>query len=100
MLKDNFIDVIVCLEGYEHVDKNSQSEFIKEAKRVLKNNGLIILTVPLSGKNGSQTGNVYHIYEPSKSEIKNVLDSNFKEIFTEYVHIPECEILRYVGQKR
>lgn len=40
--KDNSIDIIYCISVLEHTDK--YEEILKEFKRVIKNNGLIIIT--------------------------------------------------------
>lgn len=35
-LKDDFVDVVICLEGFEHISKDIGTRFIDESKRVLK----------------------------------------------------------------
>ncbi|KLE11778.1 hypothetical protein AF80_00070 [Aliarcobacter butzleri L355] len=44
--EDNFFDVISMVEVVEHIPKNDIDFYIKEIKRVLKPNGLFILTTP------------------------------------------------------
>lgn len=44
--KDNTIDVITMLAVIEHLNPKSAPEVLKEAKRVLKPNGVIIVTTP------------------------------------------------------
>lgn len=41
--KDNFFDLILCYETIEHVEDPKKS--LKEMKRVLKNNGILLLTM-------------------------------------------------------
>jgi len=42
--KDNYFDTIVCSEVLEHVADRAKA--MKELKRVLKNNGLLVISVP------------------------------------------------------
>lgn len=45
---ENSIDRIVSISVIEHISENGDSEFIKEALRVLKPGGFLILTFPVS----------------------------------------------------
>jgi len=94
---DNFFDVVICLEGFEHVDKDVGLKFIGEAKRVLKKDGLIIMTVPIL-TNGKHSGNPYHSYEPPMEELQDLLRNNFEVIFFEVVKGPDSEIVKIVGR--
>src|SRR3989344_7319378 len=42
--KDNFFDVVICTEVIEHIE--NYKKVINELKRVLKKNGLFIITFP------------------------------------------------------
>ena len=44
--KDNSFDAVVLIEFIEHIPKNAIQKLLKEAKRVLKDNGKIIITTP------------------------------------------------------
>lgn len=44
--EDNFFDVISMVEVIEHIPKNDIDFYISEIKRILKPNGLFILTTP------------------------------------------------------
>lgn len=43
-IKDNSTDTLVCIDGIEHIDE--QVMFIKEANRILKKNGELIISTP------------------------------------------------------
>lgn len=46
MFADESFDVITCFEGIEHVDQDVQHKALGEFKRVLKNDGLLIISTP------------------------------------------------------
>lgn len=93
---DNYFDVVVCLEGYEHVTKDVGLCFIKEAKRVLKDDGKLIMTVPLI-TDGKHSGNPYHLYEPTLTEIQEILTADFLYTRFEIIKGPESDIAWFVG---
>lgn len=94
---DDKFDIVVCLEGYEHVDRETGELFVKEAKRVLKQGGLIIMTTPII-TNGKHTGNPYHLYEPTLEEFKDQADRNFKTVHFEIFDGPESQVVKFVGR--
>jgi len=44
--KNNFFDVIIMLAVFEHIEPNHLTDILKEIKRILKPNGIFILTTP------------------------------------------------------
>lgn len=44
--KNNFFDIIIYTEVIEHLNKEEQEKSLQELKRVLKKNGLLVLTTP------------------------------------------------------
>ncbi len=44
--EDDFFDVVVSFETIEHVDEEIQKSFMNEIKRVLKSDGLLIMSTP------------------------------------------------------
>lgn len=44
--EDNFFDVVTMLAVFEHIEKDKLTSLITEIKRVLKKDGIYILTVP------------------------------------------------------
>lgn len=50
LFNDNSIDGIISISVIEHINDNGDTEFIKEAYRILKPGGFLILTFPVSKK--------------------------------------------------
>ncbi|MGQ3480964.1 class I SAM-dependent methyltransferase [Paenibacillus sp. TY11] len=77
--EDGEFDCIVSLEVIEHVDKNIQESFLKEAKRVLNENGVLIISTPNKYIYTDKSGyhNPYHIHEFYPEEFKAFLYQEF-----------------------
>lgn len=83
---DCSFDYIVCFETIEHLEKKDGINAIKEFGRVLKKNGIIIISSP----NGNLTklihrifpkyNNLFHLYEYQPSELKKILEKNKLEV--------------------
>jgi ubiquinone/menaquinone biosynthesis C-methylase UbiE len=89
-------DLIICLEGFEHVRKEIALKFLEESRRVLKPEGLLIMTVPIL-TNGRHSGNPYHLFEPSLEELQDILAARFKLRHFEVFQGPDSEIVKFVG---
>jgi ubiquinone/menaquinone biosynthesis C-methylase UbiE len=96
---DGLLDVIICLEGFEHVAEDVGMKFLSEAGRVLKQGGILIMTVPVL-TNGKHSGNPHHIYEPSIENLQSSLHERFLFIHWDVVQGPESEIVYFVGKPR
>ncbi|MGV8131729.1 MAG: methyltransferase domain-containing protein [Candidatus Pacearchaeota archaeon] len=79
---DHFFDVVVSFETIEHVGPKEQAAFLKEIKRVLKKNGILIISTPdkayYSDLNNFK--NKYHIKEFCKEEFYDFLKSTFDNV--------------------
>lgn len=77
---DSEFDCIVIFEVIEHVDKNIQNMFLKEAKRVLKPSGTLIISTPNKSIYTDKSGyhNPYHISEFYLDDFKNYLKQEFE----------------------
>ena len=70
LYKDNSFDVIVAFELIEHIDK--EQKFLSEVKRLLKNNGIFILSTPNKNTYGldhplkPKQQNPFHLYHREK----------------------------------
>jgi len=74
---ENAFDVIICLEGLEHITFLEGQKFIQEAKRVLKQGAKLIMTVPLMN-NRKHSGNIYHLCEYYEPELNDILKKEFE----------------------
>lgn len=72
-LPDNSVDVVITFETIEHVD-NAET-LITEIRRILKRNGICILSTP--NKEYSYNDNPYHVKEFTPSELKKLLGNFF-----------------------
>jgi ubiquinone/menaquinone biosynthesis C-methylase UbiE len=77
-VEDNSFDNIICLEGFEHISKEIGRTFLTEVKRVLRRNGLLIMTCPVLSEKGETTGNPYHLSEYSEEEFIDLMNHNFR----------------------
>ncbi|MBU0941597.1 MAG: class I SAM-dependent methyltransferase [Bacteroidetes bacterium] len=75
----NTIDVVVSFETIEHHDKHE--EMILEIKRVLKSDGILIMSSPDKEFYTDKTGqnNIFHIKELYFSDFKNLINSHFQQ---------------------
>jgi ubiquinone/menaquinone biosynthesis C-methylase UbiE len=88
-LTDNSFDVIACLEGFEHISKYIGKKFLSESKRVLRGDGLLIMTCPVLNEKGETTGNPYHLTEYPEDELIMMLTQNFRILSLERIKGPE-----------
>lgn len=82
------IDVIVSFETIEHVDEKAQINFLQEVKRVLKKDGIFIVSTPNSLV--YPKGNPFHLKELDPKEFGDILKRNFKNVEMFYQDDVEC----------
>lgn len=77
-IKENSIDIVVSFETIEHHDKHE--EMMLEVKRVLKPNGLLIISTPdkyfYSDKRGFK--NEFHVKELYREDFVSLISSHFQ----------------------
>lgn len=73
-LQDNSVDVIVSLETIEHIPE--PEVFVNEVKRVLKKDGLFIVSTPNDDE--FTDGNIYHVHEFDFKELDRLMKKYFK----------------------
>jgi len=80
----NSFDVVVSFETLEHISEKDQKIFLKEIRRVLRPDGVLIMSSPnravLSDIVNWNWDNEYHVCELSENEFKNLLDQHFEEV--------------------
>lgn len=81
-LPDDSIDVVVSFETIEHVDEASQNQFMKEIKRVLKTDGILIMSTPDKKyySDRDMFKNEFHIKEFYFAEYRAFLEANFRYV--------------------
>lgn len=78
---DSSFDMIVSFETIEHVDEEIQEAFLKEVSRLLKKDGLLIISTPNKEVDTIKEGiNHFHIKEFTQQEFKDYLEKKFKFI--------------------
>ncbi|MDP3975502.1 MAG: glycosyltransferase [bacterium] len=78
--KENEFDVVVSFETLEHIP--DYQLFLKEARRVLKPNGILILSTP--NNEVYPKGNPFHIKEFNKTELRRELLNYFSTVDLRY----------------
>ena len=97
-LPDKSIDVAVCLEGYEHVTRDVGIRFLNETVRILRKDGLLVMSCPVILPGGRHSGNPYHLYEPTAEEIEKILDNKFKKLKSKTFSGPDGHIMFFIGK--
>ncbi len=77
---DKSFDVIVSFETLEHVPEDIQLNFLKEIKRVLKPEGILIMSTPNHDVYKLRGENHFHVKELTFDEFSSLIRSNFKEV--------------------
>ena len=79
-LESNTVDLVVSFETIEHV--SNQIAMLAEIKRVLKDEGVLIISSPdkLCNTDLEDYVNPYHIHELYEKEFKDLLKENFKNV--------------------
>jgi glycosyltransferase involved in cell wall biosynthesis/SAM-dependent methyltransferase len=96
--EDSSFDVVICLEGLEHVMRSQVDAFLKEVHRVLRTTGTLIVTAPLLN-NGKHSGNPYHRYEFQSEELEQLLTRGFELVSFETFAGGDGPEVRFVGRR-
>lgn len=75
-LKDNAVDVVVTFETIEHIE--DYNAFLREVKRVLKPDGLAIISTPNDLEFAE--GNHFHLHEFEYKELTSLLKKEYKHV--------------------
>ena len=74
---DTDYDLILCIEGIEHIEQQYQAPLIKAFYDALKPGGRLLITTPIRE---GPTANPYHLYELSHIELINLLCAQFRGV--------------------
>lgn len=91
--EDNSFDGVVSFETIEHVDGEIQNKFLQEVKRVLKNNGILVISTPNHDVYKIKGENHFHVKEFTFQEFKTFLESNFKQVKLYSQHFEVCNVI-------
>lgn len=79
---DNSFDIVVSFETIEHISKEHECEFLSEIVRVLKPDGLLIMSVPndalLKKVSYGKYENEFHLVDFSEMDFYKLLDNYFQ----------------------
>ena len=75
--EDAEFEVVVSFETIEHVNEAAQKKFFQEIQRVLKPDGLLIMSSPIRN---DATKNQFHIHELTAEEFLEALNTNFRHV--------------------
>jgi GT2 family glycosyltransferase/ubiquinone/menaquinone biosynthesis C-methylase UbiE len=95
-IQDKSIDVFVSFETIEHVDADTQVQFLKEIKRVLKEDGILIISTPdkYIYSDVPKYKNEFHIKEFYKEEFYDFLKKYFSNVDFFYQSIQIASVIK------
>ena len=81
-LPNNSFDIIGCIEGIEHIERQFQSPLIGAFKEALKPGGILIVSSPENptGVSGPSVHNQWHKWELTKKDFSNLLREHFDNV--------------------
>ncbi|MEM7130815.1 MAG: class I SAM-dependent methyltransferase [Chloroflexota bacterium] len=74
--EDENLDVVVCLEGIEHVPEAVGNAFLAESARVLRPQGTLLVSSPHC-RTQEHSGNPFHLKEYKPEELTGMLNAHF-----------------------
>ena len=89
--KDETFDYITAGEILEHLEK--PEEMVKEMIRILKPNGIFVVSTPLEEEPGSNLGGGFHLWSYTEEDIKNLLKSFSKIEIEQLFHRDRYNII-------
>lgn len=77
---DSCFDVYVSFETLEHVDEETQKRFVEEAKRVLRPDGILIVSTPNKEVYDRRGTNDFHVNELGYEAFSALVHSSFSNV--------------------
>ncbi|WP_366923777.1 glycosyltransferase [Metallumcola ferriviriculae] len=92
---DNSVDVFISFETIEHVNEETQTKFLKEVSRVLRDDGIFIISTPdkRTYSDAPNYKNEYHIKEFYESEFVDFLSRCFRHVNVFYQRFEVTSII-------
>lgn len=96
---DNSFDAVVSFETIEHVPEQIQKSFLKEVRRVLKKDGIFVISTPNKAIYTEKLKNspVYHIKEFEHDEFIHFIKTEFEHVKQYSQHFEESCFLHEEG---
>lgn len=88
-VSEDSVDIVLCLEEFEHVSKNVGEKFLNECRRVLVRDGFVLMMCPVLDERGAAIPNPYHISEYPEEELIEMLNRVFRIHTLERIKGPE-----------
>ena len=81
-LEDRSVDVVVSFETIEHVSAGLQVRMMEEIARVLKDDGILLMSSPDKRYYSDERGyiNPFHVHELYESEFRDLLKKHFSRV--------------------
>jgi 2-polyprenyl-3-methyl-5-hydroxy-6-metoxy-1,4-benzoquinol methylase len=82
-------DLVTCFEMIEHVDHQTQKAAVAGIARLLKDDGLLLISTPNPDVTALYGANPYHLREMNEAEFRELLAPHFPyvHILRQYVHV-------------
>ncbi len=82
-------DLVTCFEMIEHVDHAAQKAAVANIARLLKDDGLLLISTPNPDVTALYGANPYHLREMSEAEFRELLAPHFPnvQILRQFVHV-------------
>ena len=98
---DHSVDVVVSFETIEHISEQLQYDFLDEIKRVLKQDGVLIMSTPNKAIYSDRYNyhNEFHVKEFYKEEFIKFLSRSFKytRLYNQYFEV--CSVIDMEGEQ-
>lgn len=85
-------DVVTCFEMIEHVDLQTQHRAIEQIARLLRDDGVFVISTPNPEITGMYGANPYHLREMTRQEFEQLLGAHFP-----HLHIVEQRVRNSVS---
>ena len=81
-LNSDSIDIVISFETIEHVNEEMQISFIKEIHRILKIDGILIMSTPNRVEYSDRTKikNQFHVREFNKNQFEELISDEFSDV--------------------